>query len=228
MNNTKEEKKRVLLLTDSLGCPREEIPVTSTWTHRIIEEFGDRFVFYTWCKHGLSIDVDGGVILEWTREIKPNIIICQVGIVDASRRALSRRELIWLNRMPKLISERVRNYISLNHYKLTRRRDIHYTSKGDFLSFLKKLLDCTGENLLYIPIMAGKAMDEKCFACQSDISEYNGLAQKLIPQGIEYLDFWKGIEKDDILLDDGHHLNMNGEAYLYKKVSETLLTFCGL
>lgn len=33
-------KKRILIITDSLGCPRKQIPPNQTWTEKIISKYG--------------------------------------------------------------------------------------------------------------------------------------------------------------------------------------------
>ena len=37
---------RVLLITDSLGCPREEIGVKDTWTDRILTKWSSKNVHF--------------------------------------------------------------------------------------------------------------------------------------------------------------------------------------
>ena len=77
---------RILLITDSLGCPREEIAVYDTWTDRILSKWSSgKIHFYTLCKHGLAAD---DIDINYVKEISPDLIIMQIGIVDACPRAL--------------------------------------------------------------------------------------------------------------------------------------------
>ena len=77
---------RILLITDSLGCPREEIAVYDTLTDRILSKCSSgKIHFYTLCKHGLAAD---DIDINYEKEISPDLIIMQIGIVDACPRAL--------------------------------------------------------------------------------------------------------------------------------------------
>ena len=34
-----DNEKRILIITDSLGCPRNQIPPNQTWTEKIISKY---------------------------------------------------------------------------------------------------------------------------------------------------------------------------------------------
>lgn len=66
---------RVLILTDSLGCPRSDVTVEKTWTDRVISQYKSDII-YTYCRHGLSTkDLD----FVWIEELELDIILCQFG-----------------------------------------------------------------------------------------------------------------------------------------------------
>lgn len=91
-------KKRILIVTDSLGCPREQIPSDVTWTERIISKYGSDVLIYTYCVYGLRcVDIPFGYI----QFLKPNIIIFQFGICDACRRATPEKLLKFFQKFEK-------------------------------------------------------------------------------------------------------------------------------
>lgn len=127
---------RILLLTDSIGCPRKEIPVEKTWTNKLMKTFASSdVIFYTYCEHGLSIQ---NININYIREICPDLIICQLGIVDVARRALSKREQYFFSKLP-VISKHINIFCRRYHHALTKIRNIHYTSAEEFESIIKEI-----------------------------------------------------------------------------------------
>ncbi len=85
--------KRMPVITDSLGCPRTETSVENTWTDKLLKYLNDKpdLIIYTYCVHGLHAGI---IPIDYIHEIKPDILIAQVGIVDACRRALKPIEIM--------------------------------------------------------------------------------------------------------------------------------------
>ena len=112
---------RIVIITDSLGCPREEINVNDTWTDKILKQWSgyQSNSFYTVCSRGLS---SKDVSLEYIALLKPDLIICQIGIVDACRRALSRTEQAIISRIPGL-GNIVKGFCSKHHLQITKMRE---------------------------------------------------------------------------------------------------------
>ena len=138
---------RVLLLTDSLGCPREETCVSETWTDRIMTKWsGNGLVFYTYCIHGLSVS---RIHLEYLREISPDVIIMQVGVVDACRRALGKYEFEVVSRIP-VVSSIVKKICGKYHYFFTVVRNVHHCSQKKFFRILNQICEESIGSLLYI------------------------------------------------------------------------------
>lgn len=219
---------RILLLTDSLGCPRKEIPVEKTWTNKLMNTFSSSdVIFYTYCEHGLS---GQNVNINYIGEICPDIIICQLGIVDASRRALSKREQYIFSKIP-IISKYINIFCRRYHYVLSKIRNIHYTSVEDFDSIMKEIADKT-RKLFFLEIAPpGKCLIEMTYNIEKDVEIYNNVMRLSVDSKFDFLTLYQDCNPDNILLNDGHHLNYLGNELVYGKVCEALNnylkeTFC--
>ena len=213
---------RILLLTDSLGCPRPEIPVEKTWTYNIMESWHKNYVFYTWCKHGLDSN-DICVSINDIREIEPDIIICQIGIVDACRRALSKRELRLIARLPGVLRNGIRKFAEKNHYILTKKRNIHYNLPEKLVESIKLLIDTTKEKVIWIPIFGGVSLEKKTFNLANDIKDYNRSVAEIDDEKLIIINPFREAEIEEILLADGHHLNFQGNKLVYKAINKLLI-----
>lgn len=211
---------RGLLLTDSLGCPREEINVADTWTDKFLTKWSnDNIHFYTYCEHGLaSKDIN----INYVKEIEPDLIIMQVGIVDASRRCLSRGELRVIQCIP-IVRRIIRKICNEFHYAITRIRDVHYCSINKYEQIIRKIKDETGAEIVFIAIApAGNGLVNKVYNIQYDIERYNS-AVKAIPD-IRFLNPYDG-NAEDYILSDGHHLNLRGEEMVFKAIDKVVEKF---
>lgn len=212
--------KRVLLLTDSLGCPRKETNVDNTWVDRILKAFQGRDIFYTMCIHGL--DVRQVKSMMWCiRELEPDIIIVQLGIVDASRRALTRIELKVLQVLP--FRNCIRKLISKHHYRMTKIRNIHYATKHELRECIEELIGIAREKLGWIRIVGGQGLETQCYNLSKDIEDYNNEINLIKNEEFTVIDPYSNVDNcDGILLSDGHHLNFQGEELCFQYVNSFL------
>lgn len=220
---------RVLLLTDSLGCPRKETEVSNTWTDRVLHTWaGEGIIFYTCCAHGLSAK---SINLDYISEIAPDVIIAQFGIVDACRRALSKRELSLASRLP-VLGGAIKGFCNKHHYALSRLREIHYCGLDEFQGIVERLVKRVPAAHVYFIQIAppGKALREKSFRIEEDIARYNaaftGEGHNAEFSGGEpqatLLNPYDGHKADELLLGDGHHLNPLGLELVYQCVNGAL------
>lgn len=215
-----------MLLTDSLGCPRDEIHVNQTWVDKLLlDKDLKKHSFYTQCFYSLSAK---DVNYAYLNYLDPDIIICQIGIVDACRRALTNREIKVLSKIP-IFGDFIHEYCRKKHYILTKLRNIHKANLSEFSEAIDKIEKICNKCLILIEIApAGDLLKEKEFNVINDIKEYNNVIYsktkntkiKIIKPYSEY-----GIDlyNDYILENDGHHLNGFGNELVYKKVKECLL-----
>lgn len=210
-------KKRILIITDSLGCPRNQIPPNQTWTEKIISKYGGEVLIYTYCIYGLRCtDIPFG----WIQFLKPNIIICQFGICDACKRATPEKILNILQKFQK-VGKVYQRFASKYHYYLTKFWNIHYTDLFTFEVLVKKLCVLRQSQIAFIPIAPpGDYLINKSYGILSDVKEYNSVFIKNArSNNITLLSVYDGVKSNDIILkEDGHHLNARGNELVYNAV----------
>lgn len=215
--------KRVLLLTDSLGCPRRETNVNITWTDRVMQKMKDsEFIFYTYCMHGLHFKK---IPVEYIYEINPEIIILQVGVVDACRRTM---HLLTDKIISKIrgINTIIHFFRKKYHYRWTKLVNIHYSSLQDVEEMCIKLLKIKNVKICIIPIApASSKMKKNTYNFENDVNAYNSIFYKLEANSdgrVICVNPYFESKCDDIFLEDGHHLNAIGLDLVYKEIIEYL------
>lgn len=210
-------KKRVLILTDSLGCPREDVDVEDTWVDQLLRDNTLDVWFYTYCERGQyakRIDVNRIKLLN------PDIIICQIGIVDATRRAIHRLSLAIISRIP-ILSKVCNILIRKNHYFLTKIRKIHCTNIRDYTRILESIFSCSNCGNIFICIAPpGQYMKEQVFNIDNDVNQYNKVITDLNFSNTILLNPYKN--QKDYMLQDGHHLNKKGHELIFLSVKDAL------
>lgn len=216
-----QKKLRILILTDSLGCPRKETPVEKTWVERILRKYSGDFIFYTYCEHGLSTEK---LKMDYIMEINPDIIVCQIGIVDACRRVFSKR-FINLISVIKPLSKMV-NYIARKYHRFfTSIRNLHYVNKQEFQQKIETLVSYARKVVFISIAPPGDSMIEKIYNVKEDVNEYNKVFLN-ISNGNESCIFLNPYESEPktskFLLEDGHHLSDYGEDIVCSVVDSYL------
>lgn len=212
-------KKRILIITDSLGCPREQVPPNITWTEKIISKYSGEVIIYTYCIYGLKcVDIPFGYI----QFLKPDIIIFQFGICDASRRATPEKFLKFFQKFEK-VGKIYQGYASKYHYYLTKYWNIHYNDICTFEGVIKRICSLRNTKIAFIPIApVGNYLINKSYGILSDVKEYNrAFYRNARKHNISVLSVYEGVNADDIVLkEDGHHLNEKGNEIVYNAVAE--------
>jgi len=210
---------RVLLITDSLGCPRPEIDVKHTWTNKILSKYSNKVEVYTYCYPGLSAD---DININYVKFLKPDLIVLQVGVVDACRRALSRNELFVIRHIP-IIKRLVGHFCKKWHYTITKIRNVHYLSEEKFKNIILKIKEETNAHMLFISIApAGKGLTSKVYNVSGDIVKYNDAVQDIV--GLKILNPYTECV-DKYILSDGHHLNIKGNLDVFCAVDAAIETY---
>jgi len=215
-----ENKKKVLLLSDSLGLPRDKPQFVSyyqTYFNLLKEEFSE-YEF-------IQASFGGATIEELVRQsayfsiIEPTIVIIQTGIVDCSPRSITKFEIELIKRIPLLsnfISRTVRKYSK----SLRDIRKISYTNSKDFRHNLNKLKSVFENSAtFFISILpASDAYEIKVPGIKKQVRIYNAIIKATANEGyIETNEF----STDDIMT-DYHHLNKHGHHKLYQLLREKL------
>lgn len=211
-------QKRILIITDSLGCPRPQISPSETWTEKIISKYKEKALVYTYCVYGLkSTDIP----FNWIDNLKPDIIISQFGICDACRRACPENILKVFERYRK-IGQVYQGFASEHHFCLTRIWNMHYTDVRTFEEQVKRLSLTRRSCIAFVPIAPpGDYLIGKTYGVISDVKEYNRIFSKFSKRyNVSLLPVYDGVKADDIIIEeDGHHLNGKGHELVYNAVS---------
>jgi hypothetical protein len=157
---------RILIITDSLGSPRENSPVEQIWTYKLMKEHScEGHVFFTVIAHGLYTSL---LDYEQITNINPDVIICQIGVADCVRRAMPRRLLKIIVHIPG-VRDMVQKFVRKHHFGITKRFHFKTTEEAVFRSNIKKKTRPV-KNAWFIRIAdAGKTMVQKTYDCQNDI-----------------------------------------------------------
>lgn len=221
-----QKRLRVLILADSLGCPRNETPVEKTWVERILQKYSGDFVFYTYCEHGLSTE---RLKMDYIKEISPDIIVCQIGIVDACRRVFSKR-FIKIISVIKPLSKMVNRFASKYHRFLTSVRNLHYADIQAFQRKIESLASYAGKVVFISIAPPGDSLIEKIYNVEKDVDEYNKILLNC-SNGNERCAFLNPYESESktskFLLEDGHHLSDYGVDIVCSVVDSYLKTIKG-
>ncbi len=218
-------KKRMCIIADSLGIARSEdgIKVTDTWTNKLIEKYSGSFNIYTLIKHGLSVKMN---LIEEAVQYKPDIVVCQVGVVDACRRPLKSREN-WICDHLGAVGKVVRKYTRKHHFELTKKRNIHITDIDTFKAGIARLSQNGEIKVIFIAIAPpGDFLLNEAYNVKEDIEEYNQNIRELTNDRFLFVDPYEGedIEKYQ-LKNDGHHLTVYGNRIVYEKVCSAIESF---
>ncbi len=211
---------RILLIADSLGCPRNQTPVEYVWTYRIIQKYsGPQRVFFTMMQHGLYT---GRLDYDLIGRLKPDLVICQIGVVDCARRAFPIWYTMLVSRLPVVRSIHHR-LASKYHYFFTKLGKKQKTDLKRFTANIRKLIQRADPGkVCFIRIAdAGRAMASRIYKIRQDIDAYNRAVRAL--SGCRFLDPYKGHAADEILLqEDGHHLTFFGHDLVFDAVDGVL------
>ncbi len=221
---------KALIITDSLGLPREEISCEKTWTYKFMSNLSEKkYTFYTFMQRSATTNV-----LKKLRShfdyLCPDLVIIQLGICDCTRRAVP-RNLVLLKKI--IINERITSILKflINHYIylftfLIKKQDVssgkYYRNLKSFINFIHNSRE-DAKIVLCAIADPGIRFRNKVYKIQDDVKEYNDLLKKLSEENenVIYLDWNNGYNADDYVLElDGHHLNEFGNELFYTKLSK--------
>lgn len=208
------DKKRILILTDSLGLPRTEpqlVKYEETYISLLRKDGYDV----------VNLSIGGGLIsdLVWQYgyylPFSPDIVLVQSGIVDCAPRALRRCELGILRKLNliKFLNKKLL-------YFLRKYRSITYTSKKLYKSQLEFLLSkFPNSKFIFLGILKPIEEYEKIVpGIRKNIIEYNNILKNL--QSTTYIDMMTF--PSDGIQPDCHHLNVKGHYETYQRIKSVL------
>lgn len=218
---------RIIIVTDSLGMPRKNVPVECTWVSLFIQKYSAQHEIFTFLARGATTDS----VLTMNNDLfylyRPDLIIVQVGIVDCVRRALPLWFLRIISRIP-LFSTLANKIARKFHYELTKIHQSSYVNLIKFKANMIQMVKECGERSIHFVLIRiadpGEFLEQKIFDVQKDIRQYNEVLQFVVNQfGGCYIDpYYNHFASDYILPEDGHHLNILGQKLVFESVSQII------
>lgn len=204
---------RIVIVTDSLGLPRESCNQELTWVEEFLK-LQNGNVVYTFLEGGKS---SADLIRHPINKLNPDLIIVQVGIVDAVRRATGKNYLKVVSRIP--IINRTHSLITKRyHLLITKLFNIHYVNFNLFLNNIKNFVRMNNQaKIVFLSIApAGKYLVDNTYRVKEDIELYNSA---LRDSKADVINPFEDVQEiDDFLLKDGHHLNELGHKLVFESV----------
>lgn len=214
-------KKKILVISDSLGLPREN---------------PDGMVYYheTWpslLKHNFEVvhlGIGGATIdmlvsqAGYYRFCNPDIVIVQSGIVDCAPRTMTKKEKeFWLN-FP-LINKIVYRIVYKYPNFLRKLRTISLTPPKEYKNQLIKLKKIFPKNPVFaLSILeAKKGYEQKLPGISKRINDYNLILHDIF--GANFINLSE--LKEGGICSDFHHLNTKGHSYISNQLLEILNNF---
>lgn len=220
---------KVVVLGDSLTMPRiedgETILKEATWPYLLQKKLA--FYLFDFGKRARTIDsINGEDFSEALTYCDPDLIIFQIGIVDAMPRIFSRREKRILG--SSLIPPTLRNYlierrkknrksIILNDplKKVYTKPEIYQKNFVDFVARMKAEKEKL--NMIVVPILVNeKQINEKSPNASANFQLYNSILREVCDSnGLHFLDIYPSFSVNESwFMQDGYHLNKKGNARL--------------
>lgn len=222
-----------MIIGDSVPLPRSFEPgspqVHETWPVLLAAQMPNMHWIVN-CRGGRSIVEVDQLLKTVAHYYRPQVIVLSVGIVDCPYRALTQQEFDLIQRVP-FLSRLLQPVVRRNHLKLTEARQVAYTAPAIFRAALQQAARfCNRINaaLIYTQILPpGKHMRDVSFAISNNVAAYNRIAADvLLPEQIvNFTNLARRI--DELILEDGHHLNAKGHAVFAGEVY-TRLSMMGL
>jgi hypothetical protein len=215
-NNT--NRKRVLILSDSLALPRhipENVVYEDTWVE-LFRSANPNSIISQLSIGGATIDKLWSQYF-YHKNFRPDICIIQCGIVDCSPRALTEFEQYVINsnrytrKIGNLIIPKVKGFLRKNRY-------IQLTSHSKFRSTLELF---KAEKMKTVVVGIIPAPDEyniKVPGILENITHYNKILEDVF--GDFFID--TNDIKQDCLMSDFHHLNKKGHAAVFEKIQSKI------
>lgn len=220
--------KKVLILTDSLGVPRtrpDRLTDDACWVYRLVDDSSRDFRFRLSTVPGL----DSRQLLAMARlyhaAIAPDVIVLQVGIVDAYPRALKRMELSLLSRLPGFLSRAFHALVRRFYAPLVRLRNIRYVEPAEFRRNLLDLRSLFPETRFLVMPVAPATADyrRRNPLVEQSIADYNVILGEVFGEGF-LADCFAGEPPEAVVTSDNHHLSERGNERVFEVVRRALST----
>jgi len=218
----------MIIIGDSSTLPHPSLKVEDTWVDRIINKYRTKYTIYTFLIEGLTTKL----ILKDLKEnvfnqLRPDVLLFQVGVVDYPRKAMS-RIVLRIGCRIVLFNRFLRWFAQKYHYGLSRIGEYRNVSLEDFEKNISEIIDLSLQRnikLGFIRIIgAGKYLRKMVYNCQIDVRIYNQALENLCKKsGFTFIDPYVDHNPDAYTIDtDGYHPNKLGSDMIVESVSHWL------
>lgn len=204
----------ILIITDSVALPREYPNGIVLWDEIYISNLKEALPQYTI----INVSIGGASIVDLRNQVnyykilKPEIVILQCGIVDASPRAFGRLEMDVIKKMK--LFRLTKPFVNF----LRKYRSHHYASPGLFEKKLQELIQELNPKIFYSLGILNSCEDyEKILpGITKSIDIYNAILQR----NTNFIDL-SAMPREGIL-SDHHHINKIGHNYIYQELLKVI------
>lgn len=213
-----KSKKKLLVITDSLGLPRtkpELLKVEETWPKILGCNYIESMEIFQYSVGGLTSNKVLEFIELYLESYDPDIVIIQVGIVDCCPRVLTQLELSMLMRIPAFIRNRIRTILNKYRNLILKYRDARYVKYDCFDNNIAKIVSSVSSELIFVLVSPpNDKFKEHTLGIEKSIKDYNEIiskhARKTVCIDVKY--------KESVYMNDMHHLNALGNVELANEI----------
>ncbi len=229
-NGAGPEKRKVLIVSDSHGMPRADLPYEDTWIFRI-KEFFPCYDFIDRPASGsttVRLVTEGGGGVTLLERYRPDTVILQMGLAECAPR-LFRKKGIEHYFITRVLNAYWRNkYIGFVRRRRVRNPEITYVPPEQFRANLENYFSrAEALNASVIIILIGKPSSllvRKSPHVKKNIDLYNSIYRETARRyrNVQCIDPLNGdIDIDSIALDD-IHINHIGSAIIAEALKKIL------
>ncbi len=216
--------KKIVILGDSLGLPREELKFEETYPYLLQSKLFNDFQVISKHKRANDSKMQSFSLYDDVELYKPDIVIVHLGIVDCAPRLFYRKEKILFSYINKIVP--IIKIMSKHRFFLTKYLPKVYVNQSEYEKNILKIIHFLEERDIKIILVGITSTNlknsEKSFSYDENIKRYNSILEKIVEdkKKIDFIDMYQYGE--DILLEDGHHLNANGSELLATEIAKII------
>jgi len=216
------------LLGDSLGMPtgKDEIIYEDTYPYILSKKLIN---FEIISRHRRTNDTNKQLatqaLFDDIEMLNPNYLVVHLGIVDCAPRVFSRLQQALISFLPNVFQKVILKFISNYRYSITRMFQKVYVKPEQYKSNITKFIQISKQNnitLIFIAILQTNEENiKKSFNFKQNIDTYNEiLEQQCLDNDIRLI---KYEYPNNFLLNDGIHINQNGNNFIVEQISNVIL-----
>ncbi len=222
--------KKIMIITDSVSMPRDEVPYENTWISLLKEAMPDFDLMDRSARGSTStrLVTEGGAGVDLLESYMPGLVILQLGMAESAPRLFKKKgfEVFFLNHIiPKKF---IPDYI--NYVKRTRGRNPNITNVSpeqyrlNLINFAER---CRNTNTILLIVTILKPTNlyiSKSPKVKQNIDLYNSITREVAREfsNIKIIDPVAEVKDVDSICLDELHINIEGHDIYFKKILEAL------